>query len=1163
MLVPYGRGCVDCRGGCGLGLPYLDFDNDVVPLCLSNEHMRQSTESIVKLSASRAQAEFRGDTSVNSLTERSDGLTAVFDGYTLDDFKHCHKGEHPDAHGLPSKVFVDPYSQQQTTVWFKRCCPSFRWEVQDSTTIRMMHNRMPVQVYDEQPKATFEHYKVRLPGVVGSIVAPPAHSEVMRSVQMSGARQSGDNISAPAVHHAPRSLPSVNPPALAPPMVPAQPQRKHLQDESDAAKPVPKVPRVVNPAALAGQLKNKVFASSGTARGILKAAPSGASSAPSGAISAQCASAARRKTGSRVVAPSQPVMQSIPSSAVAHSPGLTGAALKSVAANVRPSIAGPDPKRFRARSSDQLLGQAPSRGLVASCDLHIHNTGKLTSFNVGESDTCSAASAELKELNKFERILATTPLSKSLSGANFAGEFTKIKRGITIARSEGSQEWVDKLTDHQSDCTSGTQVVFMAMWKARSEHTVAHINRLTTIQYPSGLPKANFAEWSLANAVQYTKPSTSDLQFDKFMFHAALFKDGAKPIANNTKPVLWCDHFQEDDLQWGIAAQKFCSIVQAHVLVAYVGEEGDRPKLHTFVSKLKAWMDQLPSGYVRDSPCLQSLSSRLSGILYLVGLVPYEGGCKVEDVDSIDNGKDELALRIRDSYLANELNSAWMLNAGESQSWPQVNDALRNLDSDVHSTVEAGVEAILSNYSSWSVQLRKSALPHAVHGPLANYFNTMVQKHNVDEQGDAINADNGDLKRLLSALRRAAGLFTDIRLSTLLQSLHRFASKINAKDMLDKLLGTMRDAPDDFEDPAKVTALWTNISPALPLDSTSILITDVNDKGIVIPVPHKLSIYALEHWHSECELCEFAAFMDELKDRIEIEGFSELPEPLSMQYPDTRHHFARFKSIMELHKAAGAYECSGGLPQQRVDAENSESGIKALIACHKAVSCFQGASSLELSTSQQLTDLVTKAEGFIEQHKASLTQATQKPVSTEVAHLQSIAAAQGVDGKNWRDPEVVPEDCAWELLEANSQHSLFKMDKAKMVAAIRSTATASPFVLNLIVLMLLCDLCTIDTAYVKLENAFKMFGCKPPREISDSVHDAIFQARRTVAEYLFAQALLLHETSPVVAVEEIKKQSKSLGAGNARSGVKSSDIHPCIFSSAQKVLQGKPFRVTT
>ena len=99
---------------------------------------------------------------------------------------------------------------------------------------------------------------------------------------------------------------------------------------------------------------------------------------------------------------------------------------------------------------------------------------------------------------------------------------------------------------------------------------------------------------------------------------------------------------------------------------------------------------------------------------------------------------------------------------------------------------------------------------------------------------------------------------------------------------------------------------------------------------------------------------------------------------------------------------------------------------------------------------------------------------------------------------------------------------------------------------------------SVAMSFVKLEGGYKMFGLKAPADIANEVHKTVAVARRSMVEYMFVQALLLHETHPDVAVEELKKQSKSLSGASVK--LTSQDIHPCIWGCAQKVLSGQPFQ---
>ena len=432
--------------------------------------------------------------------------------------------------------------------------------------------------------------------------------------------------------------------------------------------------------------------------------------------------------------------------------------------------------------------------------------------------------------------------------------------------------------------------------------------------------------------------------------------------------------------------------------------------------------------------------------------------------------------------------------------------------------------------------MRKTALGHSVQPRLVAFFEEKVQLHKVEELGDDI-SDNAELRSLLESLRRASNIFSNIKLSALLQRMHLATTKINAKDVLTKLMTCVAGAPESFGDRVADATFFGDLARCMPMANTSILITETNDKETIIPLILRMGEFALKEWGLHTDVDEFSRVLLLVRDHIAIEGVDELKQSLNEQYVEARHHLFMFKAIFELRKALAEYQSSGIIAQARVEAPGSEKLIKTTIAAYKAIThSSHAARSVEIAETEDLIALRKNAETTIEDHKVCLTQSATKPVMSELDNLRRVAHGQGPDGKDWRDPDVVPSDCAWEHLEKHAQHSLFAVNKTLLLAAIRSTAVS----------------------FVKLEEAYKVFGLKAPSDVSTEVHKLVSVARRTVVEYLFVQALLLHSSNPADAIEEIKKQSKSLSGVNLK--LSSRDIHPCIWDSAQKVLNGASFR---
>ena len=93
-------------------------------------------------------------------------------------------------------------------------------------------------------------------------------------------------------------------------------------------------------------------------------------------------------------------------------------------------------------------------------------------------------------------------------------------------------------------------------------------------------------------------------------------------------------------------------------------------------------------------------------------------------------------------------------------------------------------------------------------------------------------------------------------------------------------------------------------------------------------------------------------------------------------------------------------------------------------------------------------------------------------------------------------------------------------------------------------------------AYKELEQLCNQYGAKPAEELSTAATKAIDNARLTLVEYLLVQALSLVDTDEEKAIKSIQDQTPRLGSAN----LSSTDVHPFVWLSCQKVLKGESFK---
>ena len=71
---------------------------------------------------------------------------------------------------------------------------------------------------------------------------------------------------------------------------------------------------------------------------------------------------------------------------------------------------------------------------------------------------------------------------------------------------------------------------------------------------------------------------------------------------------MWSNRLDNDDVQFGSAAQRFNTILQAHVLKGFIGSgEAKKNDLRIFINNSLLKMEAMPEVYFADGTCLRTL----------------------------------------------------------------------------------------------------------------------------------------------------------------------------------------------------------------------------------------------------------------------------------------------------------------------------------------------------------------------------------------------------------------------------------------------------------------------------------------------------------------------------------------------------------------------------
>ena len=159
--VPYGNGCLRCRGACDQAMGYMDFD-EICKCCLESETFKNSLQNIIAIASIRqdgATSSFGCQAAVSTGTAALEDFKVKYDAFTLEEFQDQHAGFSPDALQVDGIVRPHPISKEPTTVYpvANKLC-SFELSVSSQASAVLSVDRMPVRVYEGQPSDTHNYF---------------------------------------------------------------------------------------------------------------------------------------------------------------------------------------------------------------------------------------------------------------------------------------------------------------------------------------------------------------------------------------------------------------------------------------------------------------------------------------------------------------------------------------------------------------------------------------------------------------------------------------------------------------------------------------------------------------------------------------------------------------------------------------------------------------------------------------------------------------------------------------------------------------------------------------------------------------------------------------------------------------------------------------------
>ena len=186
----------------------------------------------------------------------------------------------------------------------------------------------------------------------------------------------------------------------------------------------------------------------------------------------------------------------------------------------------------------------------------------------------------------------------------------------------------------------------------------------------------------------------------------------------------------------------------------------------------------------------------MKAIVLLFGRVPFQHGSKIEDVQKLINGESHLLESIKEvPWAAKELNLCVIRNAGEVDWKTEIDAVAKLLDSDSGNEQAQGIKDVISSYTSWSLQVRKSWLEDMLQGRVARILSQEVKAAcEYVEANPAAPMNTPTNLQLVAFLKDISTLWSDVRLSMLVHQLSMVTSAIDRQEAVSTFVDAIKQA---------------------------------------------------------------------------------------------------------------------------------------------------------------------------------------------------------------------------------------------------------------------------------------------------------------------------------------------------------------------------------
>ena len=788
-----------------------------------------------------------------------------------------------------------------------------------------------------------------------------------------------------------------------------------------------------------------------------------------------------------------------------------------------------------------------------------------------------SATTEFRNMNKYEKALARYPEAWcwNPNGASMADALTQMRRCKTQAFNE-KNELYPKLSERYDRMLHISECSLSPMLAADIVDTRHHIEAVVDSKTNQTMPKKNFMDWCCRHGAAHCLPLFGPANWDNVFKHIAIYKTQEKADYNLWSPVARCSHFQEADLQGGWAMKGFIQFIEGHVLPGILSHEASEANTKQVLAEaagnIIVHCQAYPSEYFQHE-IFTDFISRMKAIVLLFGRVPFQHGSKIEDVQKLINGEGHLLESIKEvPWAAKELNLCFMRNAGEVDSKPDIDAAAKLLDSDSGDQQAQGIKDVISSYTSWSLQVRKSWLEDMLQGRVARILSQEVKAACESvEANPAAPMNTPTNLQLVAFLKDISTLWSDVRLSMLVHQLSMVTSAIDRQEAVSTFVDAIKQAlPKLAVDDASVfKEACGQVTASLPLRSMSLVLTAKEDLDKAVELMDALMARTFRWLPTGCGVpLEVSTLLSSMCDRVALEF--EPPQPVAvlgdekddeaiegkeqekpgdaMQlYATTTKECKYLVAVVQLQLSHSEYQALGGTEHARFTNDKAHDAMELVInhkstmeAESKNVMAGKG-SHVNEAVLAYVGELLAGTDTQIKGHQKLFIAEAQPPLTEAMEALGKIA--HGPDGKQWREllSEAVPgctfktaTKMTWSDFEAQTKDTLQKVQTRELITAIFQT----------------------HKAVAALSERYNRFGDKMDEETEKAATALLHSARITLQETFFVEAILKAKEDIDAATTDLQTHVANMQALPEASRIKPSELWPLVWTTALSVQSG-------